>query len=47
MRLRRRDGAIQKTYHVGNLPVRFLFDGSSIWVTNYTGDSVTKITPNR
>ncbi len=45
MRLRRGNGAIEKTYRVGGLPDRILFDGTSIWVSNYGGDSVTRITP--
>jgi len=44
MKLRPRDGVRQHTFGTGTDPEGILFDGTSIWVTNYGSGTISKIT---
>ena len=43
--LRQSDGGLEHTYTVGQQPLGIVFDGTTIWVSNYLDDTVSKITP--
>jgi DNA-binding beta-propeller fold protein YncE len=41
--IRASDLSLVNTFPVGGYPLGLAFDGASIWVTDYNGNTVTKI----